>query len=312
MLPHRDAEEAIDAGTAIAPFDQDGNPLYYDGTVELEVQLDDADSEAQATTAQGDKPKPLQCKETIRLKSLHLRPYKYTEKGSPSCNSVVIQHLAGKPFKDPPKWGSAYEDLGGGEKGAAACKGLASLIEAEQIGTIIETFMTSLPGMVDKESRVHTSINLNTETGRLSSQRPNLQNQPALEKDVYKIRKAFRSSEGKKFVICDYGQLELRVLAHMTNCKSMIKAFEDGGDFHSRTAVDMYDNVRGAVESGAVLLEWDGAKGKPTAPMLKDKFANERKKAKTLNFSIAYGKTKVGVADILFFSCRLAFLLLAQ
>ena len=86
-------------------------------------------------------------------------------------------------------------------------------------------------------------------------------------------------------------------MAHMTNCQTMIDALEAGGDFHSRTAIDMYDNVREACNRGEVLLEWDKSKGEAPAPMLKDKFASERRKAKTLNFSIAYGKTKHGLAQ---------------
>jgi len=58
--------------------------------------------------------------------------------------------------------------------------------------------------------QVHTSLNINTETGRLSSRRPNLQNQPALEKDTYGVRKAFCASQGCKLIVADYGQLELR------------------------------------------------------------------------------------------------------
>lgn len=157
------------------------------------------------------------------------------------------------------------------------------------------------------DHRVHCSLNLNTETGRLSARRPNLQNQPALEKDRYKVcaahrvtapwshcsravlsgterarrfflhrydlgasllpprsrlaatprparfrslshpqtacnrepqvRKAFCAGAGNTLVVADYGQLELRLLAHMANCKSMIEAFELGGDFHSRWGV---------------------------------------------------------------------------
>jgi DNA polymerase I len=150
---------------------------------------------------------------------------------------------------------------------------------------------------VDKKSRIHCSLNLNTETGRLSSRRPNLQNQPALEKDQYKIRDAFVAEEGNTFIVADYGQLELRVLAHITNCKSMIEAFSSGGCFHSRTAMGMYDYIREAVDSGKVFLEWDYSKGQPTVPLVKDMFASERRKAKTLNFSIAYGKTVHGLAQ---------------
>lgn len=73
--------------------------------------------------------------------------------------------------------------------------------------------------------------------GRLSSRRPNLQNQPALEKDQYKIRDAFIAAPGNTLIVADYGQLELRLLAHITNCESMIDAFRKGGCFHSRTAV---------------------------------------------------------------------------
>ncbi len=66
---------------------------------------------------------------------------------------------------------------------------------------------------------------------------PNLQNQPALEKDRYKIRKAFTCEVGNKLISADYGQLELRILAHISNCRSMLSAFATGGDFHSRTAI---------------------------------------------------------------------------
>lgn len=150
---------------------------------------------------------------------------------------------------------------------------------------------------MDKESRIHCSLNLNTETGRLSSRRPNLQNQPALEKDQYKIRDAFIAAPGNTLVVADYGQLELRLLAHITDCRSMIDAFAKGGCFHSRTAVGMYDYIRDAVDSGKVLLEWDYSKGQPDVPLVKDTFASERRKAKTLNFSIAYGKTVHGLAQ---------------
>lgn len=149
---------------------------------------------------------------------------------------------------------------------------------------------------MDKSQRIHCSLNLNTETGRLSSRKPNLQNQPALEKDQFKIRDAFVAEEGNTLIVADYGQLELRLLAHITRCRSMIEAFEAGGCFHSRTAVGMYRHVREAVESGKVLLEWDYSKGPPTVPLVKDTYGSERRKAKTLNFSIAYGKTVMGLA----------------
>lgn len=77
----------------------------------------------------------------------------------------------------------------------------------------------------------------------------------------------------------------------------MIDAFKKGGDFHSRTAIDMFDYIKKDIQEKKVLLEWDKSKGVPPVPLLKDKYASERRKAKTVNFSIAYGKTIKGFAD---------------
>ena len=64
------------------------------------------------------------------------------------------------------------------------------------------------------------------------------------------MRKAFKAEEGKTLVVADYGQLELRLLAHMAGCKSMLEAFRLGGDFHSRTALGMYDHIKAAIDKG--------------------------------------------------------------
>ena len=80
----------------------------------------------------------------------------------------------------------------------------------------------------------------------------------------------------------------------MTNCTGMIEAFKLGGDFHSRTALGMYPEIQKELDDGSVILEWDFSKGDPPAPLLKEKYSNERKKAKIMNFSIAYGKTVHG------------------
>ncbi|KAJ1398202.1 hypothetical protein B484DRAFT_406723, partial [Ochromonadaceae sp. CCMP2298] len=195
------------------------------------------------------------------------------------------------------QWGTAYEVFEGGDKGKRACRAIGALAAIGQIDATIANFLVPLQALVDKNSRIHCSLNLNTETGRLSSRRPNLQNQPALEKDQYKIRDAFTAEEGNTLIVADYGQLELRILAHISACQSMIAAFKAGGCFHSRTAMGMYTEVREAVDSGAVMLEWDYSKGQPTVPLVKDTYASERRKAKTLNFSIAYGKTVHGLAQ---------------
>lgn len=196
-------------------------------------------------------------------------------------------------------WGRLYTALGGGQRGLRACEAVESLCDLSTIEKLTTAFLQPLQSdrISTPDHRVHCSLNLNTETGRLSARRPNLQNQPALEKDRYQVRKAFTAdiSKGNTLVVADYGQLELRILAHMARCKSMIQAFELGGDFHSRTALGMYDHVKKAVEKGDCLLEWD-SHGEAPAPLLKDMFGSERRKAKVLNFSIAYGKTAHGLS----------------
>ncbi|XP_042037339.1 DNA polymerase I B, chloroplastic/mitochondrial-like [Salvia splendens] len=202
--------------------------------------------------------------------------------------------------RDISAYGTAYSAFGGGQAGIEACHAIAALCEVCSIDSLISNFILPLQGnhISGKDGRIHCSLNINTETGRLSARRPNLQNQPALEKDRYKIRQAFIAAPGNSLIVADYGQLELRILAHLANCKSMLEAFKAGGDFHSRTAMNMYPHIRKAVENKDVLLEWHPQPGedKPPAPLLKDAFGSERRKAKMLNFSIAYGKTTVGLA----------------
>eukprot|EP01117_Protostelium_nocturnum_P015199 TRINITY_DN5861_c0_g1_i1.p1 TRINITY_DN5861_c0_g1~~TRINITY_DN5861_c0_g1_i1.p1 ORF type:complete len:1203 (-),score=391.20 TRINITY_DN5861_c0_g1_i1:7-3588(-) len=231
----------------------------------------------------------------FEIKGLGMPAIEVTDSGLPAVSSKVLRELAGKNPKAG-KFGIAYKFFGEGEEGKKASLAIDSLLEASTVQTLLSTFIAPLQTMTDSNSRIHTSLNVNTETGRLSSRRPNLQNQPSLEKDKYKIRHAFTAAPGKLLIVADYSQLELRLLAHITNCKSMIEAFHKGGDFHSRTAIGMYPEIAKAVEKGEVLLEWDNSKGEPPVPLLKDKFASERRKAKVLNFSIAYGKTAHGLA----------------
>ncbi|KDP39093.1 hypothetical protein JCGZ_00850 [Jatropha curcas] len=201
---------------------------------------------------------------------------------------------------DTSAYGSALKAYTSLEEGIEACHAIASLCEVCAIDSLISNFILPLQGnnVSGKDKRVHCSLNINTETGRLSARRPNLQNQPALEKDRYKIRQAFIAAPGNSLIVADYGQLELRILAHLADCKSMLEAFKAGGDFHSRTAMNMYPHIREAVDKREVLLEWYPQPGEdePPAPLLKDAFGSERRKAKMLNFSIAYGKTPVGLS----------------
>jgi DNA polymerase-1 len=236
-------------------------------------------------------------KEYLTVKGLGLPTSGFTISGMPSVDAKALKVLSGEPGDG--KYGKAFEffrDKGNEELGKAACYAIDSLVKYKATETLIHSFIQPLIQLVDHNSRIHYSLNINTETGRLSAKKPNAQNQPALDKDKYKIRKAFRAKPGNKLIVADYGQLELRLLAHITNCKSMIDAFEAGGDFHSRTALSMYPKIKEAVEKKEVLLEWDSKDGVPPAPLLKNKFAAERKTAKTMNFSLAYGKTAHGFA----------------
>ncbi|KAJ3705683.1 hypothetical protein LUZ61_009388 [Rhynchospora tenuis] len=239
----------------------------------------------------------------------------HTSKGWPSVSADALKVLAGKipseiiygengdseELLDKVGYGTAFDAFGGGEEGKEACIAIAALCEICSIDSLLSNFIRPLQEnqISCKKGRIHCSLNINTETGRLSSRTPNLQNQPALEKDRYKIRQAFVAEPGNSLIVADYGQLELRILAHLTGCKSMLKAFKDGGDFHSRTAMNMYDYISKAVKENKVLLEWKPHPGedKPPLPLLKDVYGAERRKAKMLNFSLAYGKTAMGLAQ---------------
>ena len=201
-----------------------------------------------------------------------------------------------------------------------------SLRKASSIATQINTFIGPLQKYQDQsDGRLHYALNLNTETGRLSCASPNLQNQPS-SKDIFKVRRAFTpQNENSTLIIADYAQIELRVLAYLSNCESMIEAFDTGGDFHSRTAASMYpyikeDIVKGMILVvnasaiavlrifvcvthilGGVLMDGDGIRD---LPLVKDKYKLERMRAKILNFSIAYGKTAQGLATDLDISVK--------
>lgn len=189
----------------------------------------------------GIKPKFVE----MQVMGLGMVPHKFTPLGLPSVEFNVLEELAGDPQKE--KYGKAYDffaEKGNPSFGKELCCALKVLIEHRTIETLLKNFIEPLGTYADANGRIHCSLNINTETGRLSCRKPNLQNQPALDKDIYKIRKAFVAEKGKKFIVADYGQLELRVLAHLTDCKAMINAFIEGGDFHSRTAIGMYPYIR--------------------------------------------------------------------
>ncbi|CAN0150240.1 unnamed protein product [Laminaria digitata] len=124
----------------------------------------------------------------LTISGLGMEPLKFTASGAPAVSMEVLNDLAGSPSEDPPKYGPAYKHFGGGYEGKEACEALHALSSMSSMDTMVSSFLQPLQELVDENSRVHCSLNLNTETGRLSARKPNLQNQPALEKDQYKIR----------------------------------------------------------------------------------------------------------------------------
>lgn len=212
------------------------------------------------------KPKK---KRPFSIPSLLLPITDRTPKGRASGTAGAIKKLLAKGVGGE-KCVAFKHLLSRGCSPEAATEGVArigDLLTISSIDTVVETFLKPLEysASSSSDSRVHCSLNLNTETGRLSARRPNLQNQPSLERDRFGIRRSFVAPPGSSLLVADYGQLELRVLAHLTNCTSMIKAFAAGGDFHSRTAIGMYSHVRAAVESGEVLLEEEEGGGAKVA-----------------------------------------------
>lgn len=240
------------------------------------------------------KEAPLK-KRDMKITGLGFTPLGYTLGGLPAIDQNIVKKML---IKEPNGKSLAYNqhfDKFKNEKRAQDFEeGLFSYEKFKNIETLLKTFIIPLQTSSDKNGRIHCSLNFNTDTGRISARRPNLQNQPAHDKDKYKIRWAFQAEKGKKLIVADYGQLELRILANITNCKSMIEAFKLGGDFHSRTALSMFPEIQDSINKGECVLEWDNSKGKCPVPLLKDKFAGLRKKAKTMNFSIAYGKSAHG------------------
>lgn len=147
-----------------------------------------------------------------------------------------------------------------------------------QLGKLQSTYIEGLLKVVNKDTdKVHTRFNQAlTQTGRLSSTDPNLQNIPIRLEEGRKIRQAFiPSEEGWIIFAADYSQIELRVLAHIANDKSLVEAFQAGMDIHTRTAMDVFHVPAEEVTS------------------------NMRRHAKAVNFGIVYGISDFGLSQSL-------------
>ncbi|MFA5177927.1 MAG: DNA polymerase, partial [Candidatus Omnitrophota bacterium] len=146
--------------------------------------------------------------------------------------------------------------------------------EYRQLTKLKTTYIDVLPELADKDSRIHTSFNqTGTETGRLSSSNPNLQNIPIKTDIGAKIRKAIIAGSRDNYLVsCDYSQIDLRVLAHLSGDKHLISAFKQGLDIHRATAALIY-----------------GVEEKEISSEMRDR-------AKRVNFGIVYGLTAYGLA----------------
>ena len=152
---------------------------------------------------------------------------------------------------------------------------IGKILEYRGLKKLLSTYIDALPQLINpKTGRIHTSFNQTvTATGRLSSSNPNLQNIPIRDEDGKEIRKAFIPDDGCSFFSADYSQIELRIMAHLSEDKNMIDAFLSGYDIHAATAAKIYK-----VD-------------------IKEVTADMRRKAKTANFGIIYGISVFGLAE---------------
>ena len=152
---------------------------------------------------------------------------------------------------------------------------VADILEHRGLKKLLGTYVDALPNLINKRTgHIHTSFNQTiTATGRLSSSDPNLQNIPIRGEDGKEIRKAFVPEPGCLFFSADYSQIELRVMAHLSEDENMIRVFQEGKDLHAATAANIYK--------------------KDISEVSRD----ERTKSKRANFGIIYGITVFGLAE---------------
>ncbi|MEX6224204.1 DNA polymerase I [Providencia hangzhouensis] len=192
-------------------------------------------------------PKQLQA---ILFEKLQLPVIKKTPSGAASTNEEVLEELA---------LNHALPKL---------------LLEHRSLAKLKSTYTDKLPLMINpRTQRVHTSYHQAvTATGRLSSRDPNLQNIPVRTEEGRRIRQAFVAREGYKVMAADYSQIELRIMAHLSQDKGLLTAFAEGKDIHKATAAEVF--------------------GVPLEQVTSD----QRRSAKAINFGLIYGMSAFGLA----------------
>lgn len=152
---------------------------------------------------------------------------------------------------------------------------VADILDHRGLKKLLGTYVDALPKLINpRTGHIHTSFNQTvTATGRLSSSDPNLQNIPVRGEDGKEIRKCFIPDAGCEFFSADYSQIELRVMAHLSEDENMLEAFREGYDIHAATAAKIYHETMDSVTR------------------------DQRTKAKRANFGIIYGITVFGLAE---------------
>ncbi len=152
---------------------------------------------------------------------------------------------------------------------------VGKILEYRGLKKLLSTYIDALPLLINsRDNKIHTSYNQTiTSTGRLSSSNPNLQNIPIRDEQGKEIRRAFVSDEDCIFLSADYSQIELRIMAHLSQDPNMVEAFNSGEDIHAATAAKIYKIPLNEVTS------------------------DMRRKAKTANFGIIYGISIFGLAE---------------
>ncbi|GAB1666874.1 DNA polymerase I [Mannheimia haemolytica] len=221
-------------------------------SAEIEKRLEEVETLVHAEAGQTFNLASTKQLQEILFEKLGLPVLKKTPKGAPSTNEEVLDELAQQGHLVP-----------------------KLLMEHRGLSKLKSTYTDKLPQLINKKTgRVHTSYNQAvTATGRLSSSDPNLQNIPIRNEEGRRIRQAFVAREGYKIVAADYSQIELRIMAHLSNDEGMINAFAEGKDIHRATAAEIF-----GMELGEVTSE-------------------QRRSAKAINFGLIYGMSSFGLSN---------------